>query len=162
MTILDLGTGTGNLAKKFIEQGCEVWGTDFSNQMLSVARKKLPAAHFVLHDLRQPFPPTILRCYDRIVSAYLFHHFELMEKLKLILQLTTDYLNSGGRLVIADISFPSHKALNLARQATGDDWDEEFYWIEADTRRELETVGINFTYNQITNCVGTYLFTPKS
>jgi len=28
MTVLDLGTGTGNLAAQFLAQGCQVWGMD--------------------------------------------------------------------------------------------------------------------------------------
>ena len=76
MTVLDLGAGTGNLAEKFSALGCELWCTDFSSQMLACARLKIPAAHFFLHDLRQSFPPALLRRFDRVVSAYVFHHFD--------------------------------------------------------------------------------------
>ena len=31
MQVLDLGTGTGNLALRFDAIGCEIWGTDFSS-----------------------------------------------------------------------------------------------------------------------------------
>ena len=42
MTILDIGIGTGTLAKRFCELGCHVYGVDFSKEMLEKARKKLP------------------------------------------------------------------------------------------------------------------------
>ncbi|WP_457629662.1 class I SAM-dependent methyltransferase [Oceanithermus sp.] len=29
MRVLDLGIGTGNLAARFVRQGCNVWGIDF-------------------------------------------------------------------------------------------------------------------------------------
>jgi SAM-dependent methyltransferase len=32
MCVLDLGTGTGNLAARFVSAGCEVWGMDFSER----------------------------------------------------------------------------------------------------------------------------------
>lgn len=36
LRVLDLGIGTGNLAQKLA--GCEVWGLDFSGEMLEQAR----------------------------------------------------------------------------------------------------------------------------
>jgi putative AdoMet-dependent methyltransferase len=41
-TVLDLGTGTGNLAARFLDARCRVWGIDFSGEMLVRARQKLP------------------------------------------------------------------------------------------------------------------------
>jgi len=42
MTVLDLGIGTGNLAARFVRLGCDVWGIDFSAEMLAKALEKLP------------------------------------------------------------------------------------------------------------------------
>jgi ubiquinone/menaquinone biosynthesis C-methylase UbiE len=80
MSVLDLGVGTGNLALRFSALGCRLWCTDYSPSMLAKARPKLPEARFVLHDLRDPFPPELNRRFDRVVSAYTFHHFELDQK----------------------------------------------------------------------------------
>ena len=49
--VLDLGTGTGNLAKRFVTAGCTVWATDFSPKMLAQGRIKLPQVYFVEADL---------------------------------------------------------------------------------------------------------------
>ncbi|MHA1951355.1 MAG: methyltransferase domain-containing protein, partial [Candidatus Thorarchaeota archaeon] len=35
--ILDVGIGTGNLALKFVEFDCEIWGIDYSMRMLEKA-----------------------------------------------------------------------------------------------------------------------------
>ncbi|MFN2233764.1 MAG: class I SAM-dependent DNA methyltransferase, partial [Anaerolineales bacterium] len=72
-SILDLGTGTGNLAVRFDTMGCEVWGTDFSPAMLEKARLKLPNAHLFQMDLRGVWPLQMNRQFDHIVSAYVFH-----------------------------------------------------------------------------------------
>jgi cyclopropane fatty-acyl-phospholipid synthase-like methyltransferase len=125
MSVLDLAAGTGNLAERFMTLGCELWGTDFSANMLEAARKKLPSAAFFPHDLRQPFPPALQRRFDRIVSAYVFHHFELPEKAALVRRLVDDHLEPGGRLVIADVSFLTREELQAVRQSAGDAWDEE-------------------------------------
>jgi len=55
--LLDLATGTGDLAAEFLRRGARVTGLDFSEKMLRIARKKLGAqAHWVLGDaLRLPF-----------------------------------------------------------------------------------------------------------
>jgi len=162
MTVLDLGAGTGNLAELFLKLGCEVWCTDFSNEMLALARVKMPEAHFILHDLRQPFPPALLRHFDRIVSAYVFHHFELPEKINLVKSLITEFLNPNGRLVLADISFPSHAARDRIRQAAGDQWDEEPYWIEKDARQALGSAQSDVSYLQVSECAGIYLLRRKN
>ena len=45
--VLDLGVGTGNLAVPFALAGCDVWGLDFSSEMLARAAIKLP---LLLHE----------------------------------------------------------------------------------------------------------------
>jgi hypothetical protein len=68
-----------------------------------------------------------MRHFDRIVSAYVFHYFELSEKIVIIEQPINDLLTPDGCLVIADISFPTCQALNTVRQTAGDEWDDEPY-----------------------------------
>lgn len=41
MKILDVGCGTGNFSMKLAEMGCRVTGIDISEEMLSIARKKV-------------------------------------------------------------------------------------------------------------------------
>ncbi|MGZ6346323.1 MAG: class I SAM-dependent methyltransferase, partial [Anaerolineales bacterium] len=43
MRVLDLGTGTGNLAIRFARSNCDLWCTDFSSGMLEKARQKIPS-----------------------------------------------------------------------------------------------------------------------
>ncbi|GAP12444.1 methylase [Longilinea arvoryzae] len=156
MAVLDLGAGTGNLAGLFLALGCEVWCTDFSREMIDRARVKFPAARFFLHDLRQPFPPGLARRFDRITSAYVFHHFELPEKVALLRQLLSDRLEPDGQILIADVSFPTGQALDTARQAAGEGWDEERYWVAAEALPALETLGATLNYTQVSDCAGIY------
>ena len=76
ISVLDLGTGTGNLALLFARLSCTLWCTDFSEPMLAKALQKLPQAHFCLHNLHDEWPAGFPDRFDRIVSAYVFHHFE--------------------------------------------------------------------------------------
>ena len=53
MSVLDIGTGTGNLARRVLDLGCRVCGTDLSASMLEKAREKIPEATLLEADLRE-------------------------------------------------------------------------------------------------------------
>ena len=156
LSVLDLGTGTGNLAAHFAACGCELWCTDFSAGMLAQARLKLPAARFVLHDLRAGWPPEIDRRFDRVVSAYVFHHFPLDEKVRLVKALASERLVPDGRLVIADIAFPDPAAQAAVLRTAGAEWEEEFYWVVSEALPALEQIGLKPAYRQVSACAGVF------
>ena len=155
--ILDLGTGTGNLAEVFIKSGCNVWGIDFSSEMLRRAREKLPQAHFVEADLLSQLPDIVPSKFDRVVSAYVFHEFDLSTKISLIGRFMQTHLDNDGYMVIGDISFEDKKNLDHAQKRWKNQWDdEEFYWIADDTIQALGTMNIMAEYRQISDCGGVY------
>lgn len=156
MSVLDLGAGTGNLSRLFVALGCELCCTDFSGEMIERARAKIAHAQFYLHDLRQVFPPEFTHRFDRVVSAYVFHHFELADKMLIIGRIMENLLTPGGRLVIADISFPDRQALDALRQAAGDQWDDEPYWIAAEALPALQVIYPGAAYRQVSDCAGIY------
>ncbi len=157
MSVLDLGTGTGNLAVRFVKGNCDLWCTDFSEGMLEKAREKLPTAHFVLFDLRQDWPAELNRRFDRIVSAYVFHHFELDAKVELCKKLVNDHLTENGKLIIADISFLDAKTMSNYAESIGDLWEEEFYWLADESVRAMESAGMKVTYQRVSACAGVYV-----
>ena len=73
--VLDLGFGTGTLTERFYRAGCQVFGQDFSPEMLAIARGKMPGAGLYLGDLAQGLAPELAgREYDCIVATYSLHH----------------------------------------------------------------------------------------
>ena len=156
MSVLDLGTGTGNLAEGFARLGCELWCTDFSAPMLAQARQKLPNAHFIEHDLRMELPAEWHRPFDRIVSAYVFHHFELDEKIR-ILRGLLPRLAPGGRIVIGDIAFPNQAALEKVKAEAGEEWEDEYYWLVDQAMPALEKAGLRVSYRQVSACAGVFV-----
>ena len=161
MTVLDIGTGTGNLARRLATPGCELWCTDFSEAMLAKARLKLPQANFVLHDLRAAWPAELDRRFDRVVSAYVFHHFDLTKKVELCSELFNRRLEADGRLVIADISFPDGKTMEEFAASVGDLWEQEPYWLADQAMSALRAAGLRPKYEQVSACAGVYLFSRQ-
>jgi putative AdoMet-dependent methyltransferase len=156
LSVLDLGTGTGNLAILFAQRGCDLWCTDFSAAMLAKARQKLPSARFALHDLRTPLPPELDRPFDLIVSAYVFHHFELTEKIRILMSLAARPLSPAGRIVIGDVAFPNAAGRERVREEAGEEWDEEFYWLADEAVPALENAGFKVEYIQVSPCAGVF------
>ncbi len=161
MSVLDLGTGTGNLAAIFAETGCELWCSDYSAEMLVRARAKLPGAHFVQADLRAAWPAELDRRFDRIVSAYVFHHFPLPQKVALLVELTSQRLLPGGRIVIADISFENAASREMIKRKVGEDWDDEEWWLADEALSALEQAGLLAAYRQVSSCAGVYCLKAK-
>lgn len=158
MSILDLGTGTGNLLGLFLERDCSVWATDFSPRMIERARAKYPKASFLVADIQDDMPASFPKRYDRIVSAYVFHHLELDEKARLIQDLALKHLLPRGRLLIADVAFPIVQEREVARSRFEDRWDPgEYYWAADETKEMLHGLSLEIDYVQVSFCAGIFV-----
>ena len=73
--VLDIGFGTGTLTAKLYENGCKIYGQDFSSRMIELACAKMPDAHLYQGDFTQGLAEPIKRqSYDFIVATYSLHH----------------------------------------------------------------------------------------
>jgi putative AdoMet-dependent methyltransferase len=151
-TVLDLGCGTGNLSMLFAKMGCQVWGTDFSPKMVERAKEKFPDLHFAITDVRQPLPPIFPKSYDLIVSAYVFHHFPIEEKINHLQKYKKNHLRPGGRMIIGDLMFPNNLVLQEIQNQYTDSWDDEYYWILDQDLPLLRKAGLDGAVKQISFC----------
>jgi len=157
MRVLDIGTGTGNLAVRFAAQGCALTGLDFSAEMLACAREKLPEATLLQADLLDAWPGELQQRFDRIVSAYVWHEFDLPTKIRLIGELARERLAAGGALLLGDIAFPSVQARALARRRWEALWDDdEHYWAADEALDAAAAAGLELDYQQVSSCAGIF------
>lgn len=109
-SILELGTGTGETARRLLERHPEAHlvGVDASAEMLAYARDRLPADRVELRDgrLEDPLPPGP---FDLVVSALAVHHLDAPGKAGLFRRIA-GALAPGGRAVIADLVVPDDPA----------------------------------------------------
>lgn len=163
MDVLDLGTGTGNLAQRFVALHCNVVGTDFSPRMLDEARYKVPDATFVQADLLETWPGELDRRFDRIVSSYLFHEWSMAQKVEVLQRLAQHHLQPEGIIVIGDIAFRSEAAREEGQRRWSGLWDEgEFYWAADEAIIELLDVDLDANYRQISSCGGIFTIEPMA
>jgi putative AdoMet-dependent methyltransferase len=158
MEVLELGPGTGNLTTQLLSLGAQVWGLDFSAEMLAIALQKAPQAHLAQADLLGEFPEEFARPFDRVVATYVFHEFPPAEKISLLQRLFSRYLRPNGEVIIGDIGFPDKISLERMRIEAGDDWDEEYYWIGEEIQALFPRFGIEVDYSQISSCGAVIIF----
>lgn len=160
-SVLDIGCGTGNLSLLFALAGCNVTGADFSPAMLDAARKRVPDARFKQLDLLGPWEVIAGQQCDVIASAYVLHEFDLEHKLAIISRLAAEHLKSGGRIVVADISFNTRADLVAAQSAWEDVWDdEEFYWTAKEAIASLSQRRYAVAYTPVPPFADVYVISP--
>ena len=158
MTVLDLGIGTAKLAARFAKLGCGIWGIDFSAEMLVKARETLPQAVLVQADLVGEWPSQLERRFDRIVSGYVLHEFDLAAKVALLQRLVERHLTAEGRIVIGDIAFATSRAREEAHRQWADTWDEEeHYWAADEATAACARAGLEVVYRQVSSCGGIFV-----
>lgn len=107
-SLLDLGTGTGDLAREALAQfpQAKVVAADFTLEMMRVGRQTGPLNFSTADALQLPFDDS---SFDAVVSGFLMRNVidlqtALMEQLRV--------LKPGGRIVILDTTRPGRNILS--------------------------------------------------
>jgi tRNA (cmo5U34)-methyltransferase len=131
--LLELGTGTGETALRVLDRhpGATLVGVDVSDDMLAVARERLPSASLRVARLEDPLPEGP---FDLVFSALCVHHLRGPGKADLFRRVAAA-LTPGGRFVIGDVVVPEDPA--DAVTPLGEDYDfpsrvdEQLAWLGA-------------------------------
>ena len=131
-TVLDIGFGTGTLTQKLYEHGCTVYGQDFSQRMIELAKVKMPKAELYQGDFTKGLVETLKQNrYDAIVATYSLHHLTDAEKVPFLNGLLA-LLKEDGEILIGDVAFRTRVELEACKTQAGASWDEDEIYFVAD------------------------------
>ena len=106
--LLDVGTGTGDLAREAVEQfpQAKIIAADFTLEMMRVGQKRDPLNFSSADALRLPFGDF---SFDAVVSGFLMRNVIDLQK---ALEEQYRVLKKGGRIVILDTTRPKKNILS--------------------------------------------------
>ncbi|GAA0177845.1 MerR family transcriptional regulator [Clostridium sediminicola] len=150
VNVLDIGVGTGNLSRKYLDEGYNIIGIDQSRKMLNVAKQKFPKLKVRLGEfLKIPFNNSK---FDIIVSTYAFHHLNDVEKNMAIKEMIR-VLKDDGMIVIGDMMFENEEEKeNLMSGFSNEQIEEiedEYYSNIEELEIEFKKYGKKLTINKI-------------
>jgi tRNA (cmo5U34)-methyltransferase len=133
--VLDLGTGTGETARRVLElhPAARLTGIDSGAEMLERAREELPADRVeALHVSRLeddlPEGP-----FDLVVSALAVHHLDSAGKANLFRRIG-DVISPGGRFVLGDVVVPERPEDAVTQLSPGFDLpdrvEDQLQWLD--------------------------------
>jgi SAM-dependent methyltransferase len=154
-SLLDLGTGTGALARQFSRQGCRVTGADISAPLLEEAQRLARQEGLAIEWVQEPAEETGLTStsFDVVSAGQCWHWFErskaasevhrVLRPNGLLLIAHFDWLSRPGNLVEASVKLamrqrdtPPPEQLSVGIRGTYSLWLEE---VEAAGFTEIET-----------------------
>lgn len=156
-TVVEFGTGTGNLTAKLIVAGYSVIGIEPNAAMRTVTAKRFPELTIIDGDLLVFEAPQKV---DTFVSTYVFHHLKDPDKEK-ALSLYASLLPIGGKIVFADTVFTSEEAKQAQiskERARGfnnvaDDLEREYYTTIPVLTETFEKAGFTVQFEQMNDFV---------
>ena len=156
--VLDLGFGTGTLTARLYEQGCIIYGQDFSEKMIALASEKMPDAKLYAGDFSKGLvKPLLAEKYDFIIATYSLHHLDDEEK-KSFLSVLLSLLNEDGKILIGDVAFNTREELDACRENEGDAWDEDEIYFVID---EMKKIYPKLRYYPKSYCAGVVVIDKK-
>lgn len=150
--VLDVGFGTGTLAKKLYENGCTIYGQDFSYKMVEIAQNKMPNAKLYNGDFSKGLVMNLKEnTYDAIIATYSLHHLTDAQKVKFINNELIPLLSDDGVIYIGDIAFEARNELEECKNKYKEHWDsDEIYWAYNEIKDRI----IDSSFEKISECAG--------
>ena len=147
--VLDIGFGTGVLTSRLYEQGCRIYGQDFSARMIALAQEKMPEATLYQGDFSKGLIPALRsRQYDAIVATYSLHHLTDAQKIDFLRDFLP-LLKQDGCIFIGDVAFRTRDELEACRNVAGEDWDsDEIYFVYDELRPHFPAL----TFEPFSHC----------
>lgn len=161
--ILDVGIGTGTLAAKLYEAGNIITGIDFSDEMLKIAKAKMPDARLIRHNFTKGLPIEFAETFEKfdfIISTYALHHLTDEEK-PVFIEAASKLLAPNGLILIGDVAFATHEMHDECRAGAEDGWDDDEFYIIYENLSKFLGGHLKTNYQQISHCGGLLEVRPQ-
>ncbi|MCY1713983.1 class I SAM-dependent methyltransferase [Caproiciproducens galactitolivorans] len=157
-SVFDIGFGTGILTKKLYDDGFDIYGIDFSEKMIEIAKNKMPKAELIQYDFSNGLPPEIENIkFDFIICTYAIHHLNDEQKIAFIHKLQRS-LRPDGKILIGDVAFETEKELEECKANSGENWDNDESYI---IFKKLAPHFCSAKFHKISYCSGVVTLTEK-
>jgi putative AdoMet-dependent methyltransferase len=163
LKVIDVGIGTGLLSRKLAEDGCRIYGVDFSREMIKKVKTRIPGGEYDVVDIaNNHFGRFNPEKFERVISSYCLHHLNDHQKVSFFQRTIENNLVESGKIIIADIGFEDEISFNKARDEYRDSWEDEeegeYYMCGERMVSKLGKKGISVTYRQVSSCAGILLY----
>lgn len=149
--ILDIGFGTGTLISKLYQQGCNIYGQDFSERMIGIAQKKMPEAKLFNGNISNGLvEPLLEHKYDVIIATYSLHHITDSDKVTFLKRLLKQ-LNENAVIYIGDVAFETRLEHDKCMKKFEDEWDKDEFYFVVD---EMKAYFPDMKFEKISECAG--------
>lgn len=157
-TVLEFGTGTGNLTGKLLERDLKVIGIEPNAAMRQMTANRFPTIDIKDGDLLV-FELEGIQV-DSVVSSYVFHHLTDEEK-GIALKQYAELLPVKGKIIFADTVFVTEEAKRaqiVKERARGyhnvaDDLEREYYTTLPKLMNLFMNAGFEVTFKQLNDYV---------
>lgn len=136
ISVLDVGSGTGNISKKVKETfpNSKITCLDFAQNMIEMAKIKLKEYDTITYVVEDFSAFEANKKYDVVISSLALHHLATDEDKKIFYKKTYNILSFGGVFYNADVVLGSNEYLERVNMAK---WME--FMSKNITKEEMET-----------------------
>lgn len=135
--IVDLGCGSGILARQLLDAGYSVTGIDLSNEMIGIALRRAPGACYVHGSFFDAeIPPCAAVTSTGECLSYLFDERNNLDALSTLFQRVFNALRAGG-LFIFDVCVEGRSSEQTSSRFEGEDWSLVTEYAVDETKKIL-------------------------
>jgi len=149
--VLDLCTGTGELALAFARQGAEVVGVDIARGMLKRAQTKSPGSNLTWVEMDATELSFEAKSFDISLISLALHHMPKAVQLRVLRELRRV---TRKRIVIIEPHTPVNPRLFTLWAIIASLLDESEYmheWVRQDFTNTCHTAGLKVNFVQVTS-----------
>jgi SAM-dependent methyltransferase len=150
-SVLDVGCGSGEKTKYIFDHGFEVTGIDFSDEMIRLAKARVPRGTFFVQDILRPLE--LGATYDGIFASAVLLHIR-KEDIAEVLRNVVSVLKPGGYFYAAvkQRAPGEPEEVTVKENDYGYEYERFFSNFTLDELNDLLTdAGLQFVYSSVTN-----------